>query len=93
MEDHLTDESFNVEKLSQLMFLSSSQLYRKIQALTNQSTSEFIRNVRLAKGKFLLEHKQGNISEVAYQIGLEPRYFSKCFIKKYGVQPRAILSQ
>lgn len=91
INENIEDENLNVKKLSELMFLSDSQLYRKIHALTKLSTSAFIRNFRLAKGKSLLEEKNGNVSEVAYKIGLSPHYFSKCFIKKYGISPKSLL--
>jgi len=91
VEENIEDRSLNVEKLSQFMLMSSSQLYRKVNALTNLSTSQFIRDVRLIKGKKLLEENKGNISEVAYQVGLTPEYFSKSFIKKYGVFPKTLL--
>lgn len=80
-----------MEKLSEVMLMSPSQLYRKIHALTKLSTSEFIRNIRLIKGKILLESQEFNVSEVAYQIGLTPRYFSKVFKKKYGFLPKTLL--
>jgi len=72
--------------------VSSSQLYRKIHALTNYSTSHFIRDIRLIKGKNLLENKAGNVSQIAYQVGFAPDYFSKCFIKKYGFAPKSLLT-
>ncbi len=88
---NIDDESLNVNRLSDLMHMSSSQLYRKIHALTNSSVTHLIRNIRLAKGKELLDKKAGNISEIAYQIGLSPGYFSKCFTKEYGYSPKKLL--
>jgi len=92
VEENIDDESLTVEKLSQLMSVSSSQLYRKIHALTNYSTSHFIRDIRLIKGKNLLENKAGNVSQIAYQVGFNPDYFTKCFVKKYGFAPKALLT-
>ncbi len=89
---HIDDFDFSVQRISEQLYLSHSQFYRKIQALTNASPSQFLRNVRLAKGKTLLEAKQGNVSEVAYRVGLNPGYFTKCFTKQYGYTPSSILS-
>ena len=70
------------------MGLSQSQLYRKIKALTDLSTAGFIRNVRLTKGKHLLETTDLTVSEVAYEVGFtSPNYFSDAFLEMFGARP------
>ena len=88
IEENIDDPQLNSAKLAELVFISRSQLYRKIQVLTGCSISEFIRTTRLAKGKELLAAKQGNISQIAYKVGLGPSYFSKTFKKLYGKSPK-----
>jgi len=88
VEKNLTDTSFDVEKLCQVIRLSQPQTYRKIKALTDLSISEFIRNIRLKKAAQLLASGNQTISEVAYEVGFsDPNYFSKCFVKVYGQTP------
>ncbi|MEZ4885337.1 MAG: ATP-binding protein [Chitinophagales bacterium] len=88
IESHLNDFELSVEQLSQYMFMSRQQIHRKLHALTNYSTSEFIRLLRLKKAKTLLESKQHNITEIAYEVGFSsPSYFSRAFVKQFGVSP------
>ena len=91
IEKYIDDENLNVNRLSELLYMSNSQLYRKIQALTNYTVTQFIRNIRLAKAKAMLENGEGNVSEVAFNVGLTPSYFSRCFTKVYGFPPRELI--
>lgn len=91
IEKYIDDENLNVNRLSELLYMSNSQLYRKIQALTNYTVTQFIRNIRLAKAKAMLENGEGNVSEVAFNVGLTPSYFSRCFAKVYGFPPRELI--
>ncbi len=93
VEAHLSDESFTVNKLAKALHLSNSHLYRKIQALTNTTSTQFIRNIRLAKAKVMLENQVGNVSDIAFEVGMTPNYFTKAFTKQYGYSPRALLTK
>lgn len=91
LDTHYPDESFGNAQLASRMHISESQLFRKIKALTGQSTALFIRSFRLQKGKEKLETTAMTISEVAYQVGFsDPAYFSRTFAKEFGVSPNAI---
>lgn len=82
------EDNLNIVDIAKEMGMSRTQLFRKIKALLNQSPSELLRNIRLKTAKQLLESKEGNISEIAYQVGFSsPRYFSTKFKEKYGVSP------
>ncbi|MEZ4887775.1 MAG: ATP-binding protein [Chitinophagales bacterium] len=91
IEKYIDDENLNVNRLSELLYMSNSQLYRKIQALTNYTVTQFIRNIRLAKAKAMLENGEGNVSEVAFNVGLTPSYFSRCFRRVYGFAPKELV--
>jgi AraC-like DNA-binding protein len=70
------------------MAMSRPTMHRKIKALTDQSTTEFIRNYRLQKAANLLKNKTGTVSEIAYQVGFDNlSYFSKSFQEKFGKLP------
>jgi DNA-binding response OmpR family regulator/nitrogen-specific signal transduction histidine kinase len=89
VETHMADPQFNVELFGEFMAMSRMQLHRKITALTGQSASEFIRNIRLLKAAEMLKRKAGNISEIAYDTGFtSPSYFTDCFKKYFGVSPK-----
>ncbi len=88
IEEHLEDSTFSPNKLSELLFLSESQLYRKLKALTNTSTSIFIRKAKLQKAKQLLEDDEMSVSEICYATGFSnPSWFSKVFKKEFGFSP------
>ena len=54
VEAHLNDEGYTVEKLSSDMCMSRMTFYRKIQSLTGQSPTEFMRTIRLRRAADLL---------------------------------------
>ena len=91
IEENLSNEKFGIEELSGKMGMNRMSLYRKIKSSTNKSGSQFIRELRLEKGKELLENDDITISEVSYRVGFgSPTYFSKCFRDYFGVAPGEI---
>ncbi|KAB8153151.1 helix-turn-helix domain-containing protein [Kordia sp. TARA_039_SRF] len=92
--EHLSDEQFGVSELAQATNMSRSNLLRKIKKETQLSASQFIRNIRLEKGKELLEATESTISEISYDVGFgNTSYFIKCFRELYGVPPGEIRKQ
>jgi len=86
--EHMREEFFGVTTLCEKMFVSRTQLHHKIKALTNKSTSEFIRNVRIQQACIILKNPDFNISEVGYEIGILSRpYFTKLFTTEMGMSP------
>ncbi len=87
--DQLDNAAFSVPQLAESCQMSQTQAYRKIKAITNKTPSQFIRLIRLKKGKTLLENSNLTISEIAYEIGFtDPNYFSRTFQQEFGVSPR-----
>jgi len=88
VEKHLDDPKFDVNLLCDKLMLSQSQVYRKIKALTDLSTSEFIRTIRLKKAAQLLQTHKYKVNQVAYEVGFnDPSYFTKCFTLLFGQKP------
>ncbi|MBL4585854.1 MAG: response regulator [Flavobacteriales bacterium] len=88
VEEHLSNENFSVEQLSQEVGMSRAQLHRKLIALTGVSASRFVRNYRLEHAHELLKQKVGTVSEIAYRVGYSsPAYFTKCFTEDFGISP------
>jgi DNA-binding response OmpR family regulator/nitrogen-specific signal transduction histidine kinase len=88
IERHMSDESFNVASLCEEMHMSTSTLFRKLDALTNQSPIEFIRTLRLKRAAVMLKEQYGNVSEVALEVGFNnPSYFAKMFKKTFSISP------
>ncbi len=89
IEEHIEEETFNVEILCKEIAMSRAQLHRKIKAITNQSTSEFIRTFRLQRAADLIKQNAGNMAEIAYKVGFNSQaYFTKTFQEFYGCTPK-----
>lgn len=88
IKKNIADPDFNIEQLCEKMAMSQPTLYRKIQALSGESPTDFIRSYRLKRGARLLEEKFGSVLEVAFEVGFSSAaYFTKCFKKKYNCLP------
>ena len=91
IEENIGNEQFTVEELADTVAYSRSQLHRKIQKLTSQSVSQYIRNIRLQQGMEFLEKNIGTVSEIAFKVGFSSStYFIKCFSERYGISPGEI---
>lgn len=88
LDENLEDENFGIQELCRAMAVSRTQLHNKLKALTNKSTSIFIRSYRLQKARNLLSDTQMSISEIAYEVGFkDPSYFSRSFAEEFGESP------
>ncbi len=89
IEQNLTNAEFTVERLCKLIFMSHSQLHRKLDALTGCSPNKFIRIIRLNNAKEMLKKQESNISSVAFNCGYnDPGYFTRVFKQEFGVTPQ-----
>lgn len=87
VEENMDNSEFSVEELSSYVGMSRGHLYKKLIMITGKSPLEFIRVLRVKRGKQLLEQSQLNISQIAYQIGLSPKQFAKYFKDEFGYVP------
>lgn len=91
--NNIDNSNLDADMLGKEFLLSRMQLHRKIKALTNLPTGQFIRSIRMEKAKALLEKGDLNISEIAYDTGFSsPTHFSRTFKKFYGVSPSEVAS-
>lgn len=88
VENNLANEDFCVNELADKFGISRSQIHRRLKSITNQSVSQFIREVKLIKSREMLSKKEGTVSEIAYRVGFgSPSYFNKCFHEYFGHSP------
>jgi signal transduction histidine kinase/DNA-binding response OmpR family regulator/ligand-binding sensor domain-containing protein len=88
IEAHLEDYHFSVEQLCKKIFMSHSQLHRKLHALVGCSPNKFIRMVRLAKAQQLLRSSDESIAAIALASGFnDPGYFARVFKQEFGCTP------
>ena len=92
MEANYSDSKFGVQELADLMGMSRASLSKRLNSETGLPTSQFLRNYRLDIAKRMLKENVANrnITEIAYRVGFnDPKYFTRCFTKQYGVAPSA----
>ena len=91
IEENMDQEDFSVERLSELLLMSRSGLYKKMTAVTGQTPLEFIRMVRMREGRRLLDSGESSIAQIAYCVGMSPKQFSKYFKDETGLTPSQYL--
>lgn len=88
VEENMDNEQFNIPTFSAELGVSRTMLFTKIKAWTNYTPNEFITEIRMKRAAQLLEQGKINVSQVSYKVGFRsPKYFAKCFQKKYYMTP------
>lgn len=87
VEENMSNAEFSVEELSAAVGMSRGHFYKKLIAITGIAPIEFIRTLRIKRGRQLIDKSQLNISEIAYKVGLSPKQFAKYFKEMYGELP------
>lgn len=88
LQEKVFNSRYSVPQLCRDMGMSSSQLHRKLTALTGKPVVEIITVMRLEKGKALLADSSKTVSEIAFECGFDdPDYFSRAFSKRFGTSP------
>lgn len=89
IEANISNPELTVEMISDEIGMSPTHLYRKLKALTHFSAKDVIKKYRIKKASLLLKNKEGNISEIMYEVGFSNlSYFAKCFKAEFGVSPK-----
>ena len=92
MEANYSSSKFGVQELADLMGMSRTLLSKRLNAEAGLPPSQYLRNYRLDIAKRMLKENVANrnITEIAYRVGFnDPKYFTRCFTKLYGVAPSA----
>ena len=86
--ENISNPDFNLDELLKQIGTSRSQFYRKINSLTGQNPSHFIRTIRLKYASELLIRNQYTVKEIAYKSGFNSTaYFNKTFRELFGMTP------
>lgn len=89
INDHITDEQFNVAQLADELCMSRSSLLRKIKSVFNLPPLDFIRLIKLKKAAELIQEGKYKVGEVCFMVGFSSHsYFSKLFSKQFGMSPK-----
>ena len=88
IEKNLGDEKFDSAILSESLFVSRSQLNRKLHAVTGQGPGEFIRIYKLKRAAQMILENRLSITQVAYEVGFgSPAQFTRSFKKYFNCLP------
>lgn len=89
IQTNLGNEDFRVAALAEELFMSRSQLFRRIKDSTGMSPSALLKKQRLEQAYQLLSQTDLNVSEVATQSGFKDLgHFSRSFRQQYGYTPK-----
>ena len=89
INENISSGDLNVDFLSKNIGMSRVHMYRKVKELTNQSTHDFIKTIRMKKASEMLSGQKINISEVSYALGFSNlSHFSNVFKDFYGISPK-----
>lgn len=91
VRENIANCEFGKNEFASAMCVSPSLLYKKIKALTNQSTSDFIKSIRLNYALGLLQSRKYTVTEVSELSGFSSiNYFSRTFKSHFGKTPTSI---
>ncbi len=94
IQDHISNNEFNVEIIVKEIGVSRSKLYSKLKELTGMSSTQFVRHIRIKKAMKFIQNGSHTIKEIRSMSGFKSdSYFTKCFKKEYGEVPYKYLSK
>ena len=87
---HIADSELSVDNIARMLLMSRTNFYTKFKAITGMTPNEYILSRRLSgAAEHLCNNASASIADTAYLFGFgTPRYFSQCFKKHYGMNPR-----
>ena len=89
IQANLHNPEFSMEDMADALKMSRSSFYRKIKGVLDLSPNEYLRLERLKQASQLLKEGKSRVNEICYTVGFNsPSYFSKCFLKQFGVLPK-----
>lgn len=94
IEKNLANPDLSIAQLASELCMSRSGLFAKIKAASGDTPNNMLSEARLTKARELLEEGKRPINEIGYMVGYStPSYFSRCFLKRYGMTPHAWMAR
>jgi signal transduction histidine kinase/DNA-binding response OmpR family regulator/streptogramin lyase len=88
IEQKMNDSEYSIDNLSVDVGLSRANMYRKIQSITGETPTDFIRSIRIKRAVQLLRDTKLNVCEIANMVGFNNiKYFNKHFKNIIGITP------
>jgi signal transduction histidine kinase/ligand-binding sensor domain-containing protein/DNA-binding NarL/FixJ family response regulator len=87
--NHIEDPEFSLSDLREEIGMGQTNFFSKLQSITGQNPSNFVRTIRLKYAAGLLLQSNLSIKDVCYKCGFNsPAYFTKTFRELYGQTPK-----
>ena len=95
VQAHLGDSDYDRDAFATDMGASQSTLYNKLRAATGLNVSSFMRDIRIKEAYRLAQQDPAQrVSDLAYKVGFQdPKYFSVCFKKQFGILPKEFMEK
>ena len=88
-QKNLSNTGFSSDMFAKEMFVSRSQLHRKLVSVTGQGPGEFLRTLRLKKSAILILERKLSITQIAFEVGFSsPSHFTKAFRQQFNCLPK-----
>lgn len=88
IEKNLQNEDFTSINLAEQLFISRSQLTRKLNAISSQGPGEFIRIYKLKRAAQMIMENNLSITQIAFEVGFSsPAQFTRAFQKHFSCLP------
>ena len=88
MDKELTNQELNINSITDKLYISRTNLYYKIKALTGETPNAFFKNYKLSRAKQLLDSGKYNVSEVADMTGWSnATVFGRNFKGRFSMTP------
>ncbi len=86
---HINEVELSVNDLAAAVYMSRSNLFRRLKTLYGITPNEYLRRKRLLFAAALLRQNRYTISDVCFMVGFSsPSYFASCFKKHFCVLPK-----
>jgi len=89
IEEHLSEDDFNIGQMAEILAMSHSSLYKKIKAITGLSLIGFINDYKIHKAILLFRQGETNVTSVCEKCGFrDEKNFRDLFKRKTGLTPK-----
>ena len=93
--ENISNPDISVDDFARYMNISSSLLYIKCKKNLGYTPNRYIQVVRIKYAtKIIMKNPDASVSDIAYKCGFsDPKYFSRCFKKIMGCNPKEYKSK
>lgn len=88
MKENIANPEFHVNFICDELYISRTQLYRKIETLTGYSPGRLMRIIRLKSAAAMFRKGHNNVAQVIYEVGFSNQSnFARLFREYFGMNP------